>query len=556
MRDRQLISPSAVMSAAAVNSGGGGVRNLRAMFENKASGDQSTSPPSRGRSPNLSEVSSSSRPVSKVRASFVAVERPGEPGQAPLLGLRKASEVSSIAEAGENEDNTAKSADDGPIPKTKAKDDETERASPPPNAAAPALSAPTEPAEGGLGRILKGSDFDEPTVAPPQSPPKTTEAAKVGEALASGQAQNKIPKTRTTNGDASKAAAMVKAMQPSAGQKPPPPPTKLQTTKNAHPVKAPPTRQVHSQPSPRSPTLPKQSPKTPTFPSVSVKGGPAKIKGVMESARVAREAREHALKEHALKEQAPKEGKSPSIRQKESVTPPRSKTGTNGVRQRSAPISPKPVRPKSPTRPGKLPVGATASTAASVARAEAHHTIHEFDLQKPVSRRLSTSSTKQPKATTTLTASSLAKRASHASLTNGHERPKSRVSSVSKPDEGFLARMMRPTASSAQKVHERVLVNSPPRPRAAAPAKSKDTSRKHAPPKMNPPISGGEGPRDSENNENDIEPEHHDVVVPEMGHPSPPHVVNEDPITSIAEEGAMPSRQAEGLTTTGFEAGA
>src|SRR5947207_15440587 len=90
-----------------------GVRNLRAMFENKT-GDPatSTSPPSRGRSPAGSEASLSSRPVSKVRASFVAVERPAEAGQGQQWGLRKASDVGIMAEV------IKMQADSTAIPKT------------------------------------------------------------------------------------------------------------------------------------------------------------------------------------------------------------------------------------------------------------------------------------------------------------------------------------------------------------------------------------------------------------------------------------------------------
>lgn len=53
---------------------------------------------------------------------------------------------------------------------------------------------------------------------------------------------------------------------------------------------------------------------------------------------------------------------------------------------------------------------------------------------------------------------------------NGQERPKSRMSIAGgkAPDEGFLARMMRPTASSASKTHERVEVKTPPRKVAGA----------------------------------------------------------------------------------------
>ncbi len=52
----------------------GGVQGLRAMFEQ---GNSDTSPPSRGRSPGASVTSDSSRPISKVRTSFVSVEGRG-----------------------------------------------------------------------------------------------------------------------------------------------------------------------------------------------------------------------------------------------------------------------------------------------------------------------------------------------------------------------------------------------------------------------------------------------------------------------------------------------
>jgi len=52
----------------------GGVQGLRAMFEQ---GNSETSPPSRGRSPAGSVTSDSSRPISKVRTSFISVERRG-----------------------------------------------------------------------------------------------------------------------------------------------------------------------------------------------------------------------------------------------------------------------------------------------------------------------------------------------------------------------------------------------------------------------------------------------------------------------------------------------
>ncbi|KAI9672417.1 MAG: hypothetical protein M1829_004496 [Trizodia sp. TS-e1964] len=70
-----------------------GVRNLRAMFE--SGNDPMSPPPARGRSPVGSEGvtsngSTTPRPLSKVRASFVAVERSGALGT--QLGLRRSNE--------------------------------------------------------------------------------------------------------------------------------------------------------------------------------------------------------------------------------------------------------------------------------------------------------------------------------------------------------------------------------------------------------------------------------------------------------------------------------
>src|SRR5947207_2021288 len=77
-----------MMSSSQRSSNSGGVRNLRAMFENKTD-ESNTSPPSRGRSPGsvTSNGSKTPRPLSKVRANFVAVERNGQLGL--QLGSKK-----------------------------------------------------------------------------------------------------------------------------------------------------------------------------------------------------------------------------------------------------------------------------------------------------------------------------------------------------------------------------------------------------------------------------------------------------------------------------------
>ncbi|KAE8360618.1 hypothetical protein BDV27DRAFT_134208 [Aspergillus caelatus] len=118
--------------------------------------------------------------------------------------------------------------------------------------------------------------------------------------------------------------------------------------------------------------------------------------------------------------------------------------------------------PRPPTKPARLPASATTSTLSSAARGGATGTTTASLSRKPSSLKNATSGTYR-----TTTTSSVRKQTSQPSLQrqSAHERPHSRVSNTSSKavDEGFLARMMRPTASSASKAHEKVEVKSPPR---------------------------------------------------------------------------------------------
>ena len=435
-----------------VNSGNGGVRNLRAMFENK--GDLSTSPPSRGRSPSGSINSGSSRQVSKVRASFVAVERPSDITSGQPWGLRKASDVSSMAEVRENEG----------LAQTSTIDNEKSPTSP---------HTSKHSIDGGLGSILKGSSFD-------GTPQKTKVAPKP-----SGPA-NKQHDSTTSSGVGPRASNMIKKMQASK-DKPQPPPTSSAVAKSdAKPVKNPhPKPTVKPTPSsPRSPRLEKSSPKSPSSPAMAkslIRGGPAKIRGVMDSAKRASEDRE-ALRKEAPKPASKKEPEIKPKTEKKLEVKPVSNTETkpqpkaNGVRKE--PVSAttaKSAGPRSPTKPTKLPSGATAMTTAAAAKHDSH-----AHVQQPAKRsapRASLPAT-QSRAIGGTTASGL-HRSSRASLApNGTDRPKSRVS-TGKPEEGFLARMMRPTQSSSQKTHDKAQPESPPRSKAAA-AKAPIAARRNS----------------------------------------------------------------------------
>ncbi|EXJ78992.1 hypothetical protein A1O3_08493 [Capronia epimyces CBS 606.96] len=520
------------------NSGSGGVRNLRAMFENKAS-DQSTSPPSRGRSPNPSELSNNSRPVSKVRASFVAVEKTGDNGGAPILGLRRIN--SAVSSQGELKESHTMGGgnEDHPLAKTQ-----------PPvkvqTASKPEHAHSTDNAmEGGLGTILKGSAFVDST------PPKdTSEARKFGEALSSGLLREKLSKSPSKPNDETKAAEIVQKMEAAkASLQGPPPTTTLQTTKSAQPVKAPPTRQAMTKPAPKSPVTSRPSPQSQTSPTAHLRGGPAKIRGVMESAKAAQRARD------AAKQDASEGDRRQSSAQKLD-TRSQPKPATESAKKERTPTSPKAarrqetVKPKSPTRPTKLPPVVIASTAASSAKLEALRSPTEPNSRKSVAKKPSSTSVRPPRASTSSTTSTLAKKTSHASLSNGHDRPKSRVS-ISKPDDGFLARMMRPTASSARKVHEKIQTNSPPRPKAAASHKPKDAAKHQTPPKMHLPPSKD---HQDENKEND--PGSDRGTLPDVAAASPPVKVKEDPTHADADKEGCSSQPTEPIEELNGEAAA
>ncbi|EKG15425.1 hypothetical protein MPH_07349, partial [Macrophomina phaseolina MS6] len=131
-------------------------------------------------------------------------------------------------------------------------------------------------------------------------------------------------------------------------------------------------------------------------------------------------------------------------------------------------------RPKSPTRPAKLPSHLTQPTAASAAKRDAE----KAEEKKPAARP-KTTTPRAPAVASKTTAAAASKTASDATKRAGSrpslpaqgaaKRPESRTSRPSvgarAPDDSFLARMMRPTAASASKSHEKKdeVVKSPPR---------------------------------------------------------------------------------------------
>lgn len=463
------------MSSSNVTSGTGGVRNLRAIFEHKPSEEQSVSPPSRGRSPAHSEASINSRPVSKVRTSFVVVERPGHIDEAPLWGLQKASDVTPMADIKLDFENG--SSDNG-APKTpnshsQANGLHSDLHSP------PRQDNADEGTQSGLGGILKGSPFE---ASPPISR-SNLNGTVARESSMSPTSQKKTMSTSRTNGTinskTTKSADSPYTQTKSIGGRIKDavfsdynhrlPPVKLNTTKEAKPIKPLPTRHV---PPTNTSVQPPTSPRTPRAPSSPklekplTRGSAAKPAAVAESAKTGSE----------LARKSPTQLRETRGMSMQTHSPPATRMRPSPPKMNGAKKEIKSSAPESKSQLTNVPASVAAPTAASVAR---NNGTTNLGRKPTVTRRDPLPS----KITTTVAPA--AKKASRTSLLgqkNGTDRTKPRTSaarSTKAPDDGFLARMMRPTASSAQKTHDKAAPSSPPQSKRAAPirtAKSKARS--------------------------------------------------------------------------------
>lgn len=476
-----------------MSAGNSGVASLRAKFEQK---DESTSPPSRGRSPaaSLSVTGDASRPISKIRTSFVSVEPSGQMGDfnaSEELGSNgavvkgdgaKASTMNGAVEKPETnaigltsqistkeEENTPKqttpkdspqkqdstpqkhsgilngipSAADTDKPEPAVEDDTAAMLpSDPKEAAAVSGGAALEGDTSQLGSILKGSPFEQDEKKGGASNAPGTEPA--AEPTQVSEHQGNGPITSMTNGKPKEAPAQKAGVQsktkiasrPSAvGKKPAAQPASLTTEKSEN--------------KPQTSTLPAaMTPKNIETPSKQ----PLPIKMSPKSA-ASKEPKKEALKD-GKKTTAERQSR-PSVAPKapaaaSKVAPkPGKKSGLTSPQSFTKP------RTKSPTRPVRLPDSATAPTAASAAKLDA-----------------APAATAKPRDRVPSNPTSLRQKPARASLPGGSkpaekakDKPKSRLSTASsKATEGsFLDRMMRPTQSSSQKTHEKVEAKTPPK---------------------------------------------------------------------------------------------
>ncbi|EEP77466.1 predicted protein [Uncinocarpus reesii 1704] len=468
-----------------------GVRSLLAKFENNIS----ASPPSRGRSPVGADGSAAVRPLSKVRASFIPVERNGGSGS-PLGWLRR-------TDSGDSPVNTKPPVTHefgGPIDKftplsptgsvrmnvfgkSTPSTPMTEKRDPANANSTIKHDIPSEVIQG-LGAILKGSPFED---SKPPTPPK-----KNGSPLR--ELGSALPEPKAT---------VAPATKPTSPPKEASPPTK-EHAPDRKPATSRPSNLVISKESvnqgrksavnrgPKTPPAPR-TPKLPVTPESQVaKPNAASPAITKETAKVP--SRVNTPKRPGRSTFSP-------AAQTKHVNPNRDNASRPGSKNTS-PDQPK-VRHKSPTRPVRLPSSMTAPTASSAAKTSNASSrpasrngvnVDNKAMRKPSSLRVDRA-VSGPR--TTAPSTTVRKQPSRAALAPppniGVERPKSRTSNVNAraPDESFLARMMRPTASSANKVHDKIEAKSPPRSTRTARPVRKPADKNHAnsnhPPKSKSP---------------------------------------------------------------------
>ncbi|OCL00901.1 uncharacterized protein K441DRAFT_599902 [Cenococcum geophilum 1.58] len=533
----------------------GGVRNLRAMFENQ---NTPSSPEPRGHSPvgNATSNTEEIRSTSKVRASFVSVKSTAFVGTAKSTsdGLNsptanRGESFSIIQEHGsELIEELKKTVSQEKEDRKRSLDieevvEERESSIPAPEIRDQATSGIMF----NLGSIMKGSNFPEPGSplenkkakteepvaktedtpatpvkevekpaspskdAPSENPDKPVSSAedkdvslrpldpKDEAAVSSGEAPplpaeaplslaKKAPaeaSAEASKSTAEKTKASVTASQPKAkvnGTTSHTTTSKTAAKSSSHKLPAISTAKENiTKPSssksaaiPKSPALPK-TPRTPTALSVTspTKSPVSKLSLVQakdQSKAPAAKATRSSLRPStaSVATNATTKPKAPSKPATPAATKEAAKETTKDTAKDATNTSPfgKP-RPKSPTRPVRLPPHLIAPTASYAAKHE------DGTVPQTLTRRPSTIARERP---ATLKPAAPARkpagRLSLGPLSLGPQLPKRPDSrqSIKGPDEGFLARMMRPTASSASKTHDKV--NSPPRRTASVRSKA------------------------------------------------------------------------------------
>ncbi|KFY83391.1 hypothetical protein V498_08105 [Pseudogymnoascus sp. VKM F-4517 (FW-2822)] len=425
-----------------------GVRNLRAMFENKD--DSTTSPPqNRGRSPapSIGNNSASPRQLSKVRTSFVAVERNGQTGI--QWGLRKETTVppedSTMSHRRGSFAENESTDPDVVIERKKSIQEEfkarknsvdisetiPEFALEMPSAAAskqgtPAIESkdPMPAANTPTGNPDKPSTVEERNAKLLPADVKSAATVSGGKALKGASGLGEDLKGVTTGklktGPSTKPSDKSTASKSSR-------PAPISTTKTS--------------------TLSKTT-KSPALPKTPVSGTSAKS-STRTTATAATKASKPAVEKTTRPSTTTTKPAAPSTRTNPATKKPSLPSSTGFIKP----------RPKSPTKPAKLPSSLTAPTSSSLSKLADE------------ARRTSAGSTRSPSRVSAGKSETIRKptssRPSLGPPPSAALKKQTSRQSLPKPsapaDEGFLARMMRPTTASASKTHDKAAT--PPKPK-------------------------------------------------------------------------------------------
>ncbi|KAN0078583.1 hypothetical protein V8E54_005096 [Elaphomyces granulatus] len=403
----------------------GGVRSLLAKFENNNQSN-STSPNSPGLSPGTPDAGGQVRPLSNVRANFVVVRE--EFGQGSILGLRKSENSPEVK---------GSAADDGDVnrrPVTISSENA--------EVADLASTSPPQDSRPGTGGLQhNGVDTAQKPSGREPGPNGTAEETPAN--------QSSAPENIST---VASLGQKIKQIPQAPEKKDAAPPKKTSTSKTV--TKRPSTISIDNKNASKPAliqdhkTRALKTPETPGFRTSELRqlDKPAPLKDTKEQVKAAT--------------------KKPS-----SCSPPDARDNTKKPFAYSSPGHNS--RTKSPAQTFRLSASMAAPTASSVSKTgNSSQSLSRGNLASSgLSRKPSVllgAKTELSSRLTAPTATSLRKQPSRQSLPAQPplERPRSRVSvgSTRTPDESFLARMMRPTASSASKMHEKVEPRSPPKP--------------------------------------------------------------------------------------------
>lgn len=479
------------------------VRNLRSLFENKANADNNETD-SRGRSPSsrLSVSDSNGRPLSKIRSSFINVQHPIMSAESAVPNHVVASTKRASAFENRTESFSTMDLDKDTVSalKKEVADEQVRRQSHPDIFAAeladegamesttntPAVEPREDQAMGVIDHAaqkLTAMDLPAPDEEPEEEE-RQTEATPASEK--NGLIENEPPANpdKPTTGAEEKEGSMKPAMAinedaVSGGQGLPPVAEDLRPQnkaaektppkKAAQPTATPkPVADIKSTPQKR----PVMSPRNSHRPDAIATGSPSKAAESNLKSPISERKSSSSSKSPLSPTSASKPGMARKT-SRSSLTAPTAASSGRERRASSTVKSAAPAAKREPTKPANLPSHLTAPTAASRARQEAESNKPAAGRPAPAARVVPKQQISSSKPTAR---ASTATRPESRSAQQGAQR---KSNTTVAPSESFLERMMRPTAASASKTHDK------PTETKALPQRTKSAAKPASAPKTN-----------------------------------------------------------------------